>query len=229
MQRHVEALYVHDPRGRIVRVNEWDGGPPPRFFLGRTEAGHVFRARADLPDALVASLFALCRTEPVTAQPHRLPVNADRYTALLARHAPIEGVRAGPAYAFASTRPTDAAGDGQAISIGATNAQLLEGGLGAWSPDVAYRRPFLAIVEEGRAVALCASVRITPAAHEAGVETVPEYRRRGLATRVVTAWANAVARTGALPLYSTSWENTASRAVAKRLELEMFGVDFQVT
>jgi hypothetical protein len=31
------------------------------------------------------------------------------------------------------------------------------------------------VIEEGRAVSVCASARITRAAHEAGVETVPRF------------------------------------------------------
>ena len=78
------------------------------------------------------------------------------------------------------------------------------------------------------AVAVCASVRITDAAHEAGVETVPAYRRCGYATRVVRAWADAVSSMGAKPLYSTSWANLASQTVAKRLGLVFVGNDYQI-
>jgi hypothetical protein len=31
------------------------------------------------------------------------------------------------------------------------------------------------------------------------------------------------------PLYSTSWENTASQSLAKKLRLSLYGVDFHVT
>ena len=46
---------------------------------------------------------------------------------------------------------------------------------------------------------------------------------------MVIAWARAVQAIGATPLYSTSWENAASQAVARSLQLEMFGSDFHVT
>ena len=90
-------------------------------------------------------------------------------------------------------------------------------------------QPFLAIVEAGRAVSVCRSVRITGEAHEAGVETLPEFRGKGYAKDTVAAWARSVQSMGAMPLYSTSWENTASQAVVKKLHLVQYGADFHIT
>ncbi|HVG44817.1 MAG TPA: GNAT family N-acetyltransferase [Longimicrobium sp.] len=87
----------------------------------------------------------------------------------------------------------------------------------------------MAVVEDGRAVAVCSSVRITDAAREAGVETAPGFRGRGHAARAVAAWAVAVRRMGAIPLYSTSWSNAASQGVARKLGLRMFGADLHIT
>jgi hypothetical protein len=41
MRLHVEALFIHDAEGQLVRVNDPDGAPAPRFFLGRTVDGAV--------------------------------------------------------------------------------------------------------------------------------------------------------------------------------------------
>ena len=98
-----------------------------------------------------------------------------------------------------------------------------------WRADVPLSQPFIVVVDSGRAVALCCSVRITSAAHEAGVETLPESRRSGFAARAVAAWARAVSALGALPLYSTSTDNVASQGVARRLGMHRFGFDFHVT
>jgi hypothetical protein len=46
---------------------------------------------------------------------------------------------------------------------------------------------------------------------------------------VVAAWAEAVRRSGALPLYSTSSDNLASQSVATKLGATPFGVDFHVS
>jgi predicted GNAT family acetyltransferase len=75
---------------------------------------------------------------------------------------------------------------------------------------------------------VCASVRIGPAAYEAGVQTLPAYRRKGHARSTVGAWIRAVRALGATPLYSTSSDNAASQAVAVSLGMARFGVDFHV-
>ncbi len=217
-RRRLRALYRHDRRGRLIAINEWSGGRPPRFHLMRTEAGILCRLRDDVEDDLAAGLKALVRREP--------PALTER-PAMLHRY--VEALNdtefwSGPAFVFPSNLPAE----GEAIEIGLANTDLLRGGLERWLPDVGRRGPFLAMVEAGRAVALCASVRITPHVHCAGVETVPDRRGRGLASRVVAVWAARVWVLGAVPVYSTNWTNHASRGVARRLGLQLAAVDFHV-
>jgi hypothetical protein len=45
----------------------------------------------------------------------------------------------------------------------------------------------------------------------------------------VAAWAKAVYDMARVPLYSTSWDNEPSRALAKRLGLIQYGVDLHFT
>jgi len=45
----------------------------------------------------------------------------------------------------------------------------------------------------------------------------------------VRAWAQAVYATGALPFYSIAWENSASRAVMRKLDVASFGTDLHIT
>jgi RimJ/RimL family protein N-acetyltransferase len=224
-RRRMEAMYRSDRRGRLTSINQWDGGAAPRIHLMRTTAGVICRFRSDLPDALVSRLEELCNREPAGEPLGELPAHYDRYLDLLSSHAPVERVWAGPAYLFERDLPLDA----DAVSIDERNAELLRGGLDAWLPDVPHRRPFIAIVQDGRAVSICASVRISDSVHEAGVETRPEYRRRGYGANAVVGWARAVRSIGAAPFYSTSFENLASRRVAGRLGLSPAGVDFSVT
>jgi len=82
---------------------------------------------------------------------------------------------------------------------------------------------------DGHAVSIGTSVRLTRVAHQDGVDTCRAYRGRGFAPRVVTAWAQAVRDIGRIPLYSTSWQNEASRAVARKLHLICFGSDVHIT
>src|SRR5918995_1531981 len=70
MQIHISALYRLDERNRLLAVNEpgppWPDDPlPPRLYVGRTRAGHVWRFRHDLPESLVAELESMLAAEPV--------------------------------------------------------------------------------------------------------------------------------------------------------------------
>ena len=226
MTMHVQALFTHDAHERLLLVNEPGGGAPaPRLFLGRTRAGNLWRFRADLPEILIEALEALCVDEPVGKEFHSPPRHVAAYVRLLATHAPVHTLWMGPAYHFTEyfepSRPL--------LAITATHAERLRGGFEELIAELPDWQPFLAIVEESRAVSVCRSVRITPDAHEAGVETLSDFRGRGYAQDVVAGWARIVQSLGAIPLYSTSWENTASQAVAKKLHLVPYGADFQVT
>jgi RimJ/RimL family protein N-acetyltransferase len=223
MQFHVQALYIHNEQGRIIAINQWDGGSVPRFFLGRTTAGNVWRFRADLPEHLVNELTALCLEE--TGAGLLSPKHKDKYIQLLSAQEEVKQLWQGPVY-WCSRAAMPAV---QPIAIKEANAYFLEGGLEPWLPDVPHRQPFMAAIEDGQAVAVCASVRITPKAHEAGVETLPAYRQRGHAASAVAGWTQTLLKNKIIPLYSTSWENTASQNVAKKVGFEFFGTDFHIT
>lgn len=227
LERHVHALYTHDPRGRIVTINEPNGRKPaPHLYLGRSKAGNLWRLRADLPEALVEALSGLCATEPVLGIDRRVPLHAEEYLTRLGAHVPVRQSWNGPAYRFT----LDPGPVSDVVDVTPENAShVLRGGFEAWLPDVADWQPFVAALDAGRAVSVCQSVRITPQAHEAGVETLAEYRGKGFARRAVVAWARRVLDRGAAALYSTSWENVASRSLARSLGLDMYAVDFHVS
>ena len=222
----MRALFTHDDRGRLRRVNEPDGAEAPRFFLGRTAAGHLRRFRFDLPQSLARQLEAVCLGEPVADELGREPAHSAEYLRLLETHAPVRKVWAGPTYLFPDSvaRPSR-----EAVMVTSENADVLRGGFADWIADVPRGRPFLAALHEGQAVSICCSVRATPEAHEAGVETLAAHRGKGYAADVAARWAEEVREMGRTPLYSTSWENAASRRVAQRLGLRQYGVSFHVS
>ena len=226
MTIHVQTLFTHDVNSRLLLVNEpGGGGPAPRLFLGRTVEGNLWRFRADLPELLIEELEALCRDEPVGEDLHRELRHLEEYERLLETHAPVQEVRMGPAYRFRHffepSRPV--------LTITETNAEMLQGGFEGLIAELKDWQPFLAIVEERKAVSVCRSVRITSQAHEAGVETLPGFRGKGYATEVVAGWASLVKSMGAIPLYSTSWDNIVSQAVARKLQLVPYSDDFHIT
>ena len=227
LDTHVRALFTHDKRARLLSVNEpWgEAAPAPRLYFGRTCAGNLWRLRADLPEPLAAELEALCADEPSGAGLSGTPRHADAYARLLGAHGRVRRVEAGPAYRFKDyPEPSRAL-----LHVTEASAEVLRGGFEEMLGELPFAQPFVAAVEEGRAVSVCRSVRVTAAAHEAGVETLPDFRGRGYAADVTAGWARLVRDAGAAPLYSTSRENTASQSVAKRLRLAQYAADFHVT
>jgi GNAT superfamily N-acetyltransferase len=226
MRLHIAALFTTDAAGRLLRVNEPAGGAAPRFFVGRTRDGSEWRVRDDVTDArLLRDLETAVESDgdaDTTLAPPQFPT---RYESILAGVVPVQRIWSGPAFHVPANLPTDS----RPVHVTDANAEILRRFLSPWLPDVVTAQPLFALTVNGDAVAVCASVRITDAAHEAGVETVPEYRGRGYAGAVVSAWAAAVRRVGAQPLYSTSWQNVASQAVARKLGLRQFGADLHIT
>lgn len=224
MKMHVEALYAHDDQGRLQTVNEPNGDRVPRFFFGRTPVGNVWRFHADLPADLVDQLEALCVKEPIHTD-FRRPQYWSEYMNILEQHSPVEESGGGPAYRFPDRIPATSM---NVVEITTDNAEILSRGFEEWVSEIPHVQPFLAVVVADRPVSLCRSVRITSQAHEAGVKTHPEFRREGYATDVVAAWATAVQKIGCIPLYSTTWENTASQGLAENLSLVQYGADFSI-
>ncbi len=91
------------------------------------------------------------------------------------------------------------------------------------------QQPCFGMEADGSIVALCHSSRLSEGAAAAGVSTAPDYRRRGFGRRVVAAWATEVMESGLAALYSTTWENAASRAIAAGFGLRLFGEDCHIT
>jgi RimJ/RimL family protein N-acetyltransferase len=222
MRLHVEALYTCDAAGRLLTVNDSSGAPAPRFFFGCTPNGNSLWFRHDIDTALADDIRQLCESQPTGID----VVDAEPFIARLSRDEPVRKTWAGPAYHFLATLPSIGS---DVVRVTRDNATILSPYLEDWLGDVTTCAPMAAALADGKAVSVCGSVRITPHAHEAGVDTNREFRQRGYATRAVDAWARAVRELGRVPLYSTSWNNTASRALAKRLGLIQFGSDLHIT
>ena len=93
---------------------------------------------------------------------------------------------------------------------------------------IPYRTPIVALVEEGYPTSVCFCARRSDIAAEAGLETAVGFRGRGLGSRVAAAWALEVRASGRVPLYSTSWSNGASLAVARKLGLLAYASQWRI-
>ena len=227
MKIQVEVLFTQDKNRRLQRINESTGatGSAPRFFFGYTNEGSICRFRHDLPDDVIAQLKEVAAAEPIPMSFQRIPRNHKQFEDILQHHAPIERVWVGPAYRFPEhiTLPT------HIVQLSHKNVGLLKGDFADMVSELNSSHPYFAIIADSQAVSICRSVRVSSRAHEAGVDTLIGYRRRGYATAVVAAWALAIRALNRIPLYSTSWDNVASQGVAQRLGLVQYGVDYHVT
>jgi len=225
LRMQVDALFAHDAQGKLLRINEPDPtNPAPRFFLGRSAVGNLWRTRADLAADLAAELDRLAADEPVVRDLREPPRHADKYLSLLEQDAPITDTNAGPAYWLPEL---DAAH--KAVMITPENVSLLETHFGWLFADLADYAPVAAAVVDGAAVAICFCSRITAQVCEAGVYAEANSRGHGYATEAVGGWAVGVRAMGKLPLYSTSWDNLASQAIARKLGAVQYGADFSIT
>lgn len=226
MDLHLRALFVHDENDAMVRVNVAEEIAAPRFFLGRTPTGVVVRFGAGLPREIADRLRELTESETLDLQT-KDPIHARKYIEILSELSPVTAVNHEQAFAFPDDGETHGASD--VVDITEDNIELLHGGFEDWLADVPIAQPFVAVVRDGRAVSLAASVRITPRAHECGIETLPAHRGRGLAAMAARAWAHRVRKVGVTPLYSTMWDNVSSQRLAAKIGCIRFGSDFYVT
>jgi RimJ/RimL family protein N-acetyltransferase len=206
---HLTTLYETDASGRLTTTREPAKKPAPTFVLVRSATASAWGIRADVSDALAEELAALARAEPPHADLHDLPTHVDRYRAL----GTTEWF--GPAFEF----PESVAAQSDIVVV--DDERALHANFRGWVPVeiAAGCAPVMSIAVEGDPVSICFCARRSDVAAEAGVDTAPAYRGRGYAGRVTSAWALAMRAAGRIPLYSTSWTNTASLAVARKLGL----------
>jgi RimJ/RimL family protein N-acetyltransferase len=214
-----DTSFTFDTRGRMLFTNEplpSARRPAPRLWIGHTDAGSVVRFGCALPDSLAEHVTVILGDEPVTPHLTRPP---RALPAIRSALLPIARETAGPEYRFPGQLPAAP----EAIAVMEENRELARDTFPWLLDEVAHWQPCFAIVRDGQAVSVCFSSRIGPSACAAGVETLPEFRGRGYASDATAAWAAAVRRTDRVPFYGTGWENVASRGVARRLGLVMFG------
>lgn len=221
---HLDVLFRRAGDGRLVATRDPTPRPAPRVYLGRSGDGNAWAVHRDVEPAIGAELAAL-----LSAEPSLLPRGFEEAPRCRARVlellAPVGDEYRGPAYVLGDDLPRDR----RAREVSAPLPPACVQAFPWLAEELAAVAPVVIGFEEGHPGAICHSPRgLTAAAAEAGVETLEAFRGRGLATAVVARWARAVQRRGRLALYSTSWENAASQAIARRLSGRLYGEDWHV-
>lgn len=216
----LQTLFVLDGEGRITSQREPDASRGPLFMIVRSATSCAWAVRADVPQKLADELGRLARAEPPAPDLRAAPVHADRYLSLVGGR-----ISSGPAFTF----PATIAQPGETVLV--EDERLLERNFRGWVPGeiAAGRSPVLAVLEDGHPVSICFCARRSNIAAEAGLETAEGFRGRGYGPRVAAAWALAVRASGRIPLYSTSWSNRASLAVARKLGLVAYAGDWSLS
>ncbi len=94
-------------------------------------------------------------------------------------------------------------------------------------PELEARWPCFGVMDGGLVVSICCCARTTVEAAEAGVETATRYRAGGW-REGRCGLGEAVIASGRVAFYSTSRENLASQAVARKLGAVEFGEDWSL-
>jgi GNAT superfamily N-acetyltransferase len=211
-----ETMFASDERGRLF------GTDAPHLHLLRTPEGLICRCHAGLADEVADALHGLAKR--ARGRPSEWASEYADYGKALSSVAQLKALRAGVLYSFPALSESNYA----AVNICEDNAKLLIGGVEEWRSDIASGLPMTAMVVNGRAVSICASVKASTVAHCAGVETLPAYRGKGFASQAVAAWAKTVRALGAAPFYGTTFDNYASQRVARRLDPSLIGAEFSI-
>jgi hypothetical protein len=171
-----------------------------------------------MTDEVAARVDSLAREERPAVDFEDEPIHADRYVSLVRGR-----IDSGPAFTFPDNIPS-VTGIVPIDSI----TPLRRFFLGWTEHEIPERLPIIGIMEDGDAVSVCFCARRSETAAEAGVETAEPFRGRGLASRVALAWAAAIRASGRVPIYSTSWINRPSLAVARKLGLVTCASDWNL-
>lgn len=228
MRLQVSNLFRRDALGRLLSTNETPPFEAPRLFLGRTRDGNAWHVRHDLAAVQAERLTALLEHESPLGVLGEEPLCLGPAISILARNQPVTSIHRGPAFVF-EVAPVAGSGTRRLASGDRApyHPQLQE--MGWMEPPDNSQQPFFVIEVDGVVVSICHSSRSSPEAAAAGVSTAPDYRQRGFAQRVVASWAAEVIGGGRAALYSTTWDNAASRTIAAGFGLRLFGEDCHIT
>ena len=215
----LQTLFLLDDEGRISGTRSPEPSPGPLFMLIRGTASCAWAVRQDLPPEMAIELDRLAQEEPPVSDFRNEPVHSERYVSLLDGE-----IDSGPAFTFPEVivQPSDP----EFIE----DIRLLDHHFSGWkASEISGSAPIAAMVEDGYAVSVCFSARRSDVAAEAGLETAEAFRGRELGPRVAAAWALAIRASGRIPLYSTSWSNDASLAVARKLGLVAYASNWSIS
>ncbi len=200
LQIRMEALFTYDGP-YMLRVNEpWQQtSPAPLLHAGRTLQGEIrccFSRQAD-PSAVAKAQELLARGV----------WEAEAYAALFGTE------RCQQEVCYSYPRLDVPGSRCRALSL--SDKPALAAAFGDCAQELATASPYMGCEQDGSIVSICRSVR-KGRGHEAGIETLPAYRRQGHALEALRGWTAAVLALDAVPLYSANRNNLPSQRLAEK-------------
>ncbi len=215
LEIEVEATYCLDDSGCF------SDDEATRFFIGQTRCANLSRFRNDQPHELIVELEAVVEREPVVSDLRAGLTYLEEYKRILSKWGPMERVKNGLGYRY----PQKLQRFPDVVRVGHDNVHLGTESFSWLLEEINDCQPCIAVVEDGKFVSVCHTVRISSKAHVAGVDTLDGYRRKGYATAVAVEWGIAVRELGSMPIYSTALDNIASQGVAAKAGLVLYNAD----
>lgn len=223
MERHIEALFILNLQSKLVSINEpWDKTKPaPRLYVGKTIDGNIiYKFGCNVLYETLKKLEYYIKKETVNTNDGIKYIQ--EYSKIL------ESKDHSQEISYYYDNGKDIIIDNCSI-INENNIKEYILNEFEWlKHEIKYCQPCYGIINNGRIISVCRSVRITKEAHEAGIETNDKYRGNGLAGKVLIKWAKDVQNRGCIPLYSTLKENKASQRVAEKTSLKEIGIGISI-
>lgn len=228
LELHLDCLFTCE-HGRMLLVNEpWgSSSPAPMLYLGQTVFSDIIhRFHQEAPDGFIQNVKNLLR---------QCIWDAEQYATLLPQsHIVQETCFCLPQFlgqpTSAATKPSTSC---RLLEIG--DAPLLEAAFTGCGSELPTAAPYAACFVDSQLASICRSVRKTPyfgggfrAAHEAGIETLPHFRRKGCASKALAAWTTALLQEKTVPLYSALIENNFSQQLAKKSGWIVYGYGLSI-
>ncbi len=211
------VLFIHNRNDRMTKVNEPPFDPSPRIYIGLSRMGNIVRFRDDLDDTIITELNSAINENPGE--------HLAEMVKILGRRPQISNIWIGPVFVFPKLQKWNS----KAIQILPENKDLLSQNFPFLEKEFDYKTPVFAILEKGEAISACHSSRSYSKGAAAGVYTVEEYRGLGYGSEVTKAWALELQQMHKVPFYGTEWVNYRSQSVAKKLGLELCGMDLHIS
>ena len=231
------TIFLTSGEGRILRQNDPDRGPAPRFYLAGCATGNLLRLGQQVGDEGAAAIAQLVADEPALSQAGATPVHLRDYTLLLGAPVPLAAGERGLIWelhhdlGYRHPAPIVRSGTAEGarlvagIAARGMPAAMAELGLVDLSH---FWEPWCAALNGTEIAAVAFAARLGAAGAELGLATVPAFRGRGYAAAATAGWAAHPALAGRALFYSTSMANLSSQRVTARLGLRFIGASFAI-